>query len=162
MCTALNQSVGKAANVSLLFVEYSGKGMGFASKPHHDGGFSMTKRTNRPRLRVEYVPIAQIKHNFNAARIHDDRQIATLTRSIDKLEFNVPVILDGSFGLLAGNARVEAARRLGMTEIPAICVSHLSDEEKRAFVLADNRLAELGCHSACNIDPLSRGIGVQN
>jgi len=64
-------------------------------------------------------------------------------RSIDKFGFIVPVILDGGGALLSGDARVEAARELGMVEIPAICVTHLSNEENRAFTLAYNRLAEL-------------------
>jgi len=57
--------------------------------------------------------------------------------------FNVPVLIDGKGGVLAGHGRVLAARRLGLKEVPTITLDHLGEAERRAFMIADNRLAEL-------------------
>jgi len=100
-------------------------------------------RTNRLNLLIQNVPLEQVQQNRHTARIHPPKKIFQLARSIDKHGIFIPVIIDEGSVLLSGHARFEAARELGMVEIPAICVTHLSDEEKRAFTLADNRLAEL-------------------
>jgi hypothetical protein len=67
-----------------------------------------------------------------------------LARNIDTFGFLVPCLIDEENRLLTGAARVMAAERLGMKEIPVVRVKHLSDVEKRAFVIADTKLAELG------------------
>lgn len=93
-------------------------------------------------LQIEQVPISELKPNSRNARVHPDKQITMLARSIDAFGFLVPCLIDEENRLLTGAARIQAAARLGMTTIPAVRVSHLNDAEKRAFVIADNKLAE--------------------
>lgn len=77
------------------------------------------------------------------ARVHGSRQIARIADSIAAFGFNVPIVIDGNGAVLAGHGRVLAARRLGLSEVPTIALEHLSEAERRAFMIADNRLAEL-------------------
>ncbi|WP_425995415.1 site-specific DNA-methyltransferase [Afipia sp. DC4300-2b1] len=97
---------------------------------------------NSPFLQIEDMPIANLKPNSRHARKHPDEQIAMLARNIDAVGFLVPCLIDEANKLLTGTARVMAAERLGMKTVPVIRVSHLSEVEKRAFVIADNKLAE--------------------
>src|SRR5262249_51567982 len=97
---------------------------------------------NSPRLQIEEMPISQLNMNARSPRIHPERQIVMLARNIDAFGFLVPCLIDPENRLLTGNARVLAAQRLGMRIVPVIRVAHLSETEKRAFVLADNKLAE--------------------
>lgn len=96
------------------------------------------------RLKTTDVPIAGLNHFDRHARRHPREQIRDLARSIEHFGFNTPVLIDEMGTLLAGHARVEAARRLGWDTVPAIEVGDLTPAEKRAFVLADNRLCERG------------------
>lgn len=75
------------------------------------------------------------------ARTHDKEQISLIAESIKKFGFNNPVLLDGSNGVIAGHGRLMAARLLKMTSVPCIELSHLSETEKKAYILADNQLA---------------------
>jgi DNA modification methylase len=113
--------------------------MQFLPVPQIRGGHS---------LAFEMLPLSGIKENPNNAREHDRKQLAKLARSIQKFGFNIPVVVDENGELLCGHARVCAARSLGYRAIPAIRVSHLSESQKRAFILADNRLAELASWNA--------------
>src|SRR5262249_33064277 len=115
----------------------------------HEGYFMSESRslvpfiTNSPRLNVETMTISQLKQNARNPRVHPDRLIVMLARNIDTFGFLVPCIIDEKNRLLTGHARVLAAERLGMKEIPVIRIQHLARAEKRAFVIADNKLAEL-------------------
>jgi ParB-like chromosome segregation protein Spo0J len=95
------------------------------------------------KLAVEDLALSQIAKNESNARQHSQKQIAKLAQSIRKFGFLTPVIVDGGNQLLCGHARVEAAQQAGMAAVPAIRIAHLSEAQKRAFVIADNRLAEL-------------------
>jgi DNA modification methylase len=97
----------------------------------------------KPRLRIEYRPLDEITPNPRNPRKHSSRQIKKLARIISKQGFNVPLLIDRHGNLLAGHARYEACIKLGFTEVPTICLEHLNEHEALAFVLADNRLAEL-------------------
>jgi DNA modification methylase len=97
----------------------------------------------RRTLSFECVPIDRIKRSPYNARQHTAKQISKLARSIQKFGFISPVVIDEDGTLLCGHARVEAACRLGMRDVPAARACHLSESDKRAFILADNRLAEL-------------------
>lgn len=99
---------------------------------------------NSPRLEIEEVPIEELKRNNRSPRRHPEKQIAMLARSMDTFGFLFPCLLDEENGLLSGEARVSAAKRLGMTTIPIIRVQHLTEAQKRAFIIADNKLAEMG------------------
>src|SRR5262249_18741242 len=100
--------------------------------------------SNSPRLEIEEVRIEELKRNTRSPRRHPEKQIAMLARSMATFTFLVPGLIDEENRLLSGEARVLAAERLGMTKIPVIRVQHLSEAEKRAFIIADNKLAELG------------------
>ncbi|MBI3699664.1 MAG: ParB N-terminal domain-containing protein [Afipia sp.] len=93
-------------------------------------------------LQIEQILISDLKPNPSNARVHPDKQIAMLARNIDTFGFLVPCLIDEDNRLLTGGARVMAAQRLAMTAIPAVRIGHLNDAEKRAFVIADNKLAE--------------------
>lgn len=75
------------------------------------------------------------------SRTHSEQQISKIAASIKEFGFLNPVIIDGSSGIVAGHGRVMAAQKLGMDELPVIEASHLSDAQRRAYVIADNRLA---------------------
>jgi DNA modification methylase len=93
-------------------------------------------------LRIEHVAIERLKLDTRNPRIHSDRQIKQIARSIQAFGFNVPVLADRDNKLLAGHGRVHAARRLGLRQIPVIRLEHLSLEQARAFSIADNRLSD--------------------
>jgi hypothetical protein len=88
------------------------------------------------------LPIPDLRPDPRNPRVHSDRQIDQLAKSIKSFGFLCPVMIDGSRRVLAGHGRLEAAKRLGLHEVPTISVDHLSESQRRAFLLADNRLAE--------------------
>ena len=92
---------------------------------------------------VEHRPPGDLKANSRNARTHGSKQIELLAAGITQFGFLVPVLIDEQDVILAGHGRVEAAKTLKMETVPTIRVSHLTPERKRAFVLADNRLAQL-------------------
>ena len=93
------------------------------------------------KLVVEYWPTDSVKPNARNARTHSEEQIQQLAYSVDTLGFINPVVVDENGKLMAGHARVLVADLLGLEIIPIICVDHLSEAEKRAYMLADNKLA---------------------
>ena len=80
----------------------------------------------------------------NNAKIHGPDQIEQLRRSLRQFGFVSPVLIDKEHNLIAGHGRVEAARAEGMTEVPYVTVSDLTEAQRRAYIIADNRLAETG------------------
>lgn len=89
------------------------------------------------------------------SRVHSAEQIDELRRSIREFGFIKPVVIDGNNMLLAGHGAVEAAKLEGLTEIPVYVAGHLTDRQKRAFVIADNKLAQ---KSSWDFDMLSREL----
>ena len=79
----------------------------------------------------------------NNARTHSAEQIDLLARSIEEFGFNNPVLVDADGGIIAGHGRVLAAIQLGMEQVPCLLNDKLDDAQRRAYILADNRLAEL-------------------
>src|SRR5690554_4204074 len=75
------------------------------------------------------------------SRTHSDEQVAQIAASIKEFGFLNPIIIDGSNGIIAGHGRVMAAKQLNLKELPCIEVSHLSDAQRKAYVIADNKLA---------------------
>jgi len=90
----------------------------------------------------ELCPIAQLVPYANNARTHSRKQIGQIAESIKRFGFTNPVLVADDGMIIAGHGRVEAARLIGMTEVPVKRLSHLSKDEVRAYVLADNKLAE--------------------
>ena len=90
---------------------------------------------------IVHKPIADLIPYANNARTHSDEQIAQIAASIKEFGFTNPILLDGTNGIIAGHGRLMAARKLGMDTVPCIELSHLSEAQKKAYILADNRLA---------------------
>ena len=93
-------------------------------------------------LNIEYRPVDSLIPYANNARTHSDEQLAQIAASIREFGFNNPILVDGERGLIAGHGRLLGARKLGLTTVPVIELAHLSPTQKRAYILADNRLAE--------------------
>jgi DNA modification methylase len=100
------------------------------------------KLSDREDRKVAHLPIRDLRPNPDNARTHSRQQIEQIARSIDQFGFTNPVLIDGSNQVLAGHGRVEAAKLLGLEHVPTLRIEHLTDAEKRAYVIADNKLAE--------------------
>jgi DNA modification methylase len=94
-------------------------------------------------LKIEYRSLDELRANPRNARVHPPEQIAKLAQSIRRFGFNVPILIDSGGVLVAGHGRLEAAHAAGVHVIPAVRLDHLTDTQARAFLIADNRLAEL-------------------
>jgi DNA modification methylase len=95
----------------------------------------------QPDLQVVTTPVASLIPYAENARTHSDEQVAQIAASIQQFGFVNPVLVDGAGVLVAGHGRVMAANRLGMAEVPAIRLAHLTDAQARALRLADNQIA---------------------
>jgi DNA modification methylase len=94
-------------------------------------------------LQVTERKIGDLKPHPKNARVHSDRQLHQIAKSIETFGFTVPVLIDDRGVILAGHGRVAAARKMGLAVVPTILIGDLSDEQKRAYVIADNRIAQL-------------------
>jgi DNA modification methylase len=92
---------------------------------------------------VVWVPIEELKPYGRNARTHDDKQIAVIAASITTFGFTNPVLVDKNNIIVAGHGRVEAAKRLGYTDVPTLLLDSLTPEQVIAYRIADNRIAEL-------------------
>ena len=80
------------------------------------------------------------------ARTHSPEQVAQIAASIAEFGFVNPILVDSGAGIIAGHGRLLAARKLGLTEVPVVVLDHLSETQRRAYIIADNRLAlSAGC-----------------
>ena len=93
------------------------------------------------KLKIEYRKVSDLLPYARNARTHSDEQVSQLAASIKEFGFNNPVAVDGDCMILCGHGRVMAAKKLGLTEVPTVCLSHLSDTQVKAYILADNKLA---------------------
>ena len=91
--------------------------------------------------RYENVKISKLKPYENNARTHSEEQVEKIANSIKEFGFINPVIIDSDYGIIAGHGRVLGAQKLGMKEVPCLFVEDLTDTQKRAYILADNKLA---------------------
>jgi ParB-like chromosome segregation protein Spo0J len=87
--------------------------------------------------RIETVALKDLKPNPRNARTHSKRQIKLIADSLKTFGFVNPILIDEDGMIVAGHGRVAAAKRVGVTEVPALRIEHLSDDQKRAYVLAD-------------------------
>lgn len=90
---------------------------------------------------VENIPVAQLIPYAKNARTHSDEQVAQIAASIREFGWTNPILIDGDKGLIAGHGRLMAARKLGIDTVPCIELSGMTDTQKRAYILADNKLA---------------------
>ncbi len=99
--------------------------------------------TAAPALSVAYLPIDRLTPDPTNARRHGAKQVRQIAASIEAFGFNVPLLVDAEGRIVAGHGRLMAAKRLGWREVPVIRLEHLSEAQRRAFMIADNRLAEV-------------------
>lgn len=90
---------------------------------------------------VELWSVDRLQPYERNARTHSAEQVDKIAASIVEFGFTNPILVDGKAGIIAGHGRLMAAHKLGMTEVPVIELTHLTEAQKRAYVLADNRLA---------------------
>ena len=93
-------------------------------------------------LKVERRPIAALKPYARNPRTHSPRQVQQIADSIREFRFTNPILIDADGGVIAGHGRLTAAKLLGIERVPTIRLDHMSEAQKRAYVLADNKLAE--------------------
>jgi len=93
-------------------------------------------------LVIENVPINDLRRYQNNPRIHPKSQVDKLARAIDEFGFLIPVLIDSQNKVLAGHARLEAADKLSLVSVPCIRAGHLTEAQKRTFIILDNRLTE--------------------
>src|SRR5246127_1650089 len=94
-------------------------------------------------LKVVYRPVEQLKPDPANPRLHSKKQIRQIAKSIETFGFNVPILVDADLNVICGHGRLLAARELGITEVPTLCLDHLSPAQARAFMIADNKLTEI-------------------
>src|ERR1700737_3068048 len=91
--------------------------------------------------RIEHWLVERLIPYARDPRTHSDAQIAQIAASIAEFGFNNPILVDTNAGIIAGHGRLLAARKLQLLEVPVIALDHLSETQKRAYILADNKLA---------------------
>ena len=92
--------------------------------------------------RIELWPLDRLRPSARNPRTHSDDQVAQIAASMVEFGWTNPVLVDERGGVLAGHGRLLAAKQLGLSEVPVIRFAHLPEAQKRAYLLADNRLAE--------------------
>ena len=105
------------------------------------GGRTRTANSRR-RVKVVWRKVADLKLQSRNARTHTPKQVRQIGDSIRAFGFNVPVLIDRNSNVIAGHGRILACLLLGITDVPTICLEHLTETQIRAFMIADNRLAE--------------------
>jgi ParB-like nuclease domain len=89
-------------------------------------------------LQIAWRPLGELIPYARNPRTHTDAQVAQIAASIREFGWTVPILVDGANGIIAGHGRVLAARKLGLERVPVIELAHMSEAQKRAYVLADN------------------------
>ena len=119
---------------------------------------------------MQLVPIAKLVPYVNNARTHSPEQINKLRSSLREFGFINPVIIDRDYGVIAGHGRILAAKEEGITEVPCVFADHLTEAQKKAYIIADNRMAmdagwdeellrvEIEALQAADFDPLLTGF----
>ena len=92
-------------------------------------------------INIKYIPVADLIPYAANSRTHSDAQVAQIAASIREFGFTNPILVNGENTIIAGHGRLMAARKLGLEEVPAIALEHLSRAQQKALVIADNQLA---------------------
>lgn len=93
------------------------------------------------KLEIEYRNIADLQPYEKNARLHDENQIEQIMRSIDEYGFTNPILVDEHGGIIAGHGRLEASKRAKLELVPTITLAGLTEQQRRAYVIADNKIA---------------------
>ena len=124
----------------------------------------------RTTTEMQLVPVSRLVPYVNNARTHSPEQIAKLRSSLREFGFINPVIIDRDYGVIAGHGRILAAKEEGITEVPCVFADHLTEAQKKAYIIADNRMAmdagwdeellrvEIEALQAADFDPLLTGF----
>ena len=119
---------------------------------------------------MQLVPITKLVPYVNNARTHSPEQINKLRSSLREFGFINPVIIDRDYGVIAGHGRILAAKEEGIAEVPCVFADHLTEAQKKAYIIADNRMAmdagwdeellrvEIESLQAADFDPLLTGF----
>jgi DNA modification methylase len=99
-------------------------------------------RGDRNERKIEWVSVASLRPHPSNARTHSRAQIRQIAKSIEKFGWTVPILVDQNGRVVAGHARLEAAILLGLERVPIIRLEHLTEAQTRAYIIADNKLAE--------------------
>ena len=91
--------------------------------------------------KLEYLPVSKLTAYETNSRTHSDEQINQIAASINEFGFTNPVLIDPDNTIIAGHGRVQAAKQIGMDEVPCLRLSHLTEAQRKAYVIADNKLA---------------------
>ena len=91
-------------------------------------------------MNIEYKKTSELIPYTNNAKKHPEKQISQIAGSIKEFGFNVPILIDRENSIIAGHGRLFAAQKLKLEEVPCICIDHLSETQKKAFIIADNKL----------------------
>lgn len=98
-------------------------------------------QNEKTKSKIEYLETKDLIPYGKNSRTHTDFQVAQIAGSIREFGFTNPVLIDGQNGIIAGHGRVLAAQKLGLDKVPCIRLAHLTDNQKRAYIIADNKLA---------------------
>ena len=102
----------------------------------------MLERVQKHQLTIEYRLTSQLSPRSNNPRTHSKKQIAQIAAAIRRFGFTNPILVDDGGSIIAGHGRLEAAKQSGLAEVPTVRLSEISEAEIRAYVIADNKLAE--------------------
>ena len=92
-------------------------------------------------MQVEQLKVGDLIPYVNNSRTHSDEQVMQVASSIKEFGFTNPILIDDDGGIIAGHGRLMAAKKLGLDEVPCIRLGHLSEAQRKAYVIADNQLA---------------------
>ena len=95
-------------------------------------------------IKIDYVKIGELRKYSLNPKIHEEKQIQQIAKSIERFGFNNPILIDEKSEVIAGHGRLLAAKLLKLETIPVIRLTYLSEPEKRAYRIADNKLSEIG------------------
>ena len=95
-----------------------------------------------PPGRLEFVSLSDLSPDPDNPRSHDREQIRAIARSIQAFGFNAPILIDKGRKIIAGHGRYEAAKHLGLAQVPIIRLEHLSEAQAKGYMLADNQLTD--------------------
>lgn len=101
----------------------------------------MSEKITRLAERIALWPVDKLQPYAKNARTHSDEQVEQIAASMREFGFTNPILVDSADGIIAGHGRLLAAKRLGLEQVPVIVLDHLTDAQRRAYILADNKLA---------------------